>query len=133
MDEVLDFLKKNPTYYLATVDAQGNPQIRPFGTIAKIGDALYIETGKVKNCYKEMEAHPRISICTCTPDGSEWIRLECDVEPDDSVESCEAMLEEYPSLRNMYKAGDGNTVVMKLTNVKGSISSFTAEPKTFEF
>ena len=25
MDEVLAYLKKNPTYFLATVDAEGNP------------------------------------------------------------------------------------------------------------
>ena len=34
MDEILAYLKENPTYYLATVDANGDPQIRPFGTIA---------------------------------------------------------------------------------------------------
>ena len=35
MDEVLAYLKANPTYFLATVDEKGDPQVRPFGTIAK--------------------------------------------------------------------------------------------------
>ena len=35
MDEILAYLKNNPTYFLATVDEQGNPQVRTFGTIAK--------------------------------------------------------------------------------------------------
>ena len=29
MDEVLAYLKANPTYFLATVDEAGNPQVRP--------------------------------------------------------------------------------------------------------
>lgn len=133
MDEVLDFLKTNPTYYLATVDAEGNPQVRPFGTIAKIGDALYIQTGKVKACFKEMEAHPRIAICGTAADGASWLRLEADATPDDSVETVQAMLEQYPELQAMYKPGDGNSVTLKLSNVHAVIASFTAEPKVFEF
>lgn len=133
MDEVLDFLKANPTYYLATVDAEGNPQVRPFGTIAKIGDALYIQTGKVKACFKEMETHPRIAICATAADGASWLRLEADTTPDDSVETVQAMLDQYPELQAMYKAGDGNSVVLKLSKVHATIASFTAEPKVFEF
>lgn len=133
MEEVLKFLKDNPTYYLATVDEAGDPQVRPFGTIAEINGALYIQTGKVKPCYKEMVAHPRIAICACATPPSSWLRLEADVTPDDSVESCQAMLDEYPSLQKMYAAGDGNTVLFKLSNVKATFSSFTSEPRTVEF
>lgn len=133
MDEVLEFLKKNPTYYLATVDAQGNPQVRPFGTIAKINGKLYIQTGKKKACYEEMVAHPRISICGIGEDGTSWLRLEADVAPDDSEETCAALLAEYPSLQAMYQPGDGNTVVLALENVTATFSSFAAEPKTVTF
>lgn len=133
MDEVLEFLKKNPTYFLATVDAEGNPQVRPFGTIAKINDALYIQTGKVKACYKEMVAHPRIGISVCSPDGSSWLRISADAVPDDSVETVQAMLDDYPELQAMYKAGDGNATTLRLTNVHATITSFTAEPKEFDF
>lgn len=132
MDEILKFLKDNPTYYVATVDENGDPQLRPFGTIAKIGESLYIQTGKVKDCYKQMEAHPRIAICTCSNDGR-WVRLEADTVPDDSVETCEAMLEQYPGLRDSYAPGDGNCVAMKLQNVTATIYSFTEAPKTYTF
>lgn len=133
MEEVLEYLKKNPTYYLATVDAAGNPQIRPFGTIAKINDALYIQTGKSKACFKEMEAHPRIAISVTGADETSWLRLEADTTPDESVETVQAMLDQYPELQKMYAAGDGNTVLLKLSNVHATITSFTAEPKVFEF
>ena len=42
MKEVYDFIKKCGTYYLATVDADGQPRNRPFGTINIFEDKLYI-------------------------------------------------------------------------------------------
>jgi len=129
MDEILAYLKENPTYYLATVDANGDPQIRPFGTIAQVDGALYIQTGKVKETYKQILAHPRAAICTMGKDGS-WIRLEADFIPDDSPELCDAILNEYPELRAMYAPGDGNCTALRLENVHATLSSFTAAPRT---
>ena len=60
MDEVLEFLKKNKTYYVGTVDGD-QPEIRPFGTVLKYNDKLYIQTGMVKDCYKQMVANPKIT------------------------------------------------------------------------
>lgn len=70
MDEALAYLKKNKTYFLATVDAAGNPQVRPFGTIAKFEGRLYIQTGKVKPVSDQMLAHPRVAVCAMGDDGS---------------------------------------------------------------
>ena len=38
-----------------------------------------------------------------------------------------------PGLKKMYAADDGNTQVFYLANAHATISSFTEEPKTFEF
>ena len=62
MNQILEFLKKNPTYFLATVDANGNPQVRPFGTIAEFEGSLYIQTGRSKAVYEQIKAHPRVAI-----------------------------------------------------------------------
>ena len=43
MKEVFEFLKKCNTYYLATVEADGQPRVRPFGTIDLFEDKLYIQ------------------------------------------------------------------------------------------
>ncbi|MCD8067742.1 MAG: pyridoxamine 5'-phosphate oxidase family protein [Lachnospiraceae bacterium] len=48
MQEVLEFLKKCGTYYLATVEGD-QPRVRPFGTIHQFEGKLYIQTGKVKD------------------------------------------------------------------------------------
>lgn len=129
MDEVLAYLKKNPTYFLATVDADGNPQVRPFGTIAKFEDKLYIQTGKVKPVSDQMLAHPRIAISAVDAEGG-WLRLAADAVLDDRLEARQAVLGEYPELQSMYAADDGNCEVFALENVTATFCSFTAEPKT---
>ena len=132
MDEVLAYLKENPIYFLATVDADGNPQVRPFGTIAKFEGKLYIQTGKVKPVSDQMLAHPRVAISAVDTKGG-WLRLEADAVLDDRVEAREAVLGEYPELRSMYAADDGNCEVFALENATATFCSFTAEPKTITF
>lgn len=132
MDEVLAYLKKNKTYFLATVDATGNPQVRPFGTIAKFEGRLYIQTGKVKPVSDQMLAHPRVAICAMGDDGS-WLRIEADAVVDDRVEARQAVLDEHPELAGMYAADDGNCEVFALENATATFSSFTAEPHTVTF
>ena len=125
MDEILAYLKENPTYYLATVDANGDPQIRPFGTIAQVDCKLYIQTGKVKEVYRQILAHPRAAICTMGKDGT-WIRIEADFIPDDAPALCDAILDQYPELRPMYAPGDGNCTALRLENIHATLSSFEA-------
>ena len=132
MDEILEYLKKNPTYSLATVDAEGNPQVRPFGTIAKVNGALYIQTGMVKDVYKQIAAHPRAALCTFDHEAGTWLRVEADLVPDDSTETCDAVLNDYPNLRSMYTPGDGNCVVLRLDNIHATVSSFTAPTREIE-
>ncbi len=47
MQEVYDFLKKCGTYYLAT-EENGQPRVRPFGTVNIFDGKLYLQTGKNK-------------------------------------------------------------------------------------
>jgi uncharacterized pyridoxamine 5'-phosphate oxidase family protein len=130
MQEVYDFLKKCGTYYLATMDGD-QPRVRPFGTIDIFENKLYIQTGKVKNVSRQMKANPKIALCGMT-DGN-WIRVEAVAVEDDRVEAKEHMLNEYPELRGMYQANDGNCQVLYLKNATAAICSFGAEPKIIQF
>ena len=127
MDDVLSYLKASSTYYLATVDEAGNPQVRPFGTIAKFEGRLYVQTGRVKPVFEQMLAHPRVAICAMGEDSS-WLRIEADAVLDDRLEAREAVLAEYPELRPMYAADDGNCAVFALENGIATFCSFTKDP-----
>lgn len=125
MNQILDFLKKNPTYFLATVDEAGNPQLRPFGTIAEFEGNLYIQTGRSKAVYQQLKAHPRAAISGMGDDGS-WIRIECDLVEDPRIEAETAVMDDYPNLQRMYQPGDGNCCVLRMENITAFIDFFTA-------
>ena len=130
MQEVYEFLKACGTYYLATVEGD-QPRVRPFGTIDIFEDKLYIQSGKVKDVSKEMQANPKVEICAF--DGQKWIRVAGEVVRDDRVEPKKHMLDSYPNLQALYRADDDNTEVLYLKNATATISSFTEEPKVIKF
>ena len=130
MQEVYEFLKACGTYYLATVQGD-QPRVRPFGTIDIFEDKLYIQTGKVKDVSKEMQANPKVEICAF--DGQKWIRVAGEVVRDDRVEPKKHMLDSYPNLQALYRADDDNTEVLYLKNATATIYSFTEEPKVIKF
>ena len=130
MNEVYDFLKKCGTYYLATVEGD-QPRVRPFGTVDLFEGRLYIQTGKVKNVAKQIQANPKIELCGMVE--NRWIRVEATAVEDDRVEARQHMLDAYPSLKEMYRADDGNTEVLYLKDATATISSFTEPPKVIRF
>ncbi|MGI6550030.1 MAG: pyridoxamine 5'-phosphate oxidase family protein [Syntrophomonadales bacterium] len=130
MNEVYSFLKKCQTYYIATIDGD-QPRVRPFGTIDIFEGKLYIQTGKVKNVSKQMQANPKVEICAV--DGGEWLRIAATVVRDDRVEAKQHMLDAYPTLQEIYKADDDNTEVLYLKDATATFYSFTAEPRVIRF
>ena len=131
MDEVLAFLKANPVYFVATVDGDV-PEIRPFATICKYNDKLYIQTGMKKNVYKQVEANQNIAICGWDGQGT-WLRIKATAVPEHGIEAAKALLDEYPSLQKGYAPGDGNNVLLELTNVTATFICFGKDNVVVEF
>lgn len=131
MQEVYEFIKACGTYYLATVDQEGQPRVRPFGTINIFEGKLYIQTGKKKDCSKQIQANPKVEICCFN--GGAWCRIAGELVRDDRIEAKEDMLNKYPDLKNMYSASDDNTEVLYFKNATATISSFAAAPKVIKF
>ena len=131
MKEVFEFLKKCGTYYLATVEADGQPRVRPFGTIDLFEDKLYIQTGKVKDVSKQIAANPKAEICAF--DGQKWLRVACTLVRDERIEAKTHMLDNYPMLKKMYDAADDNTEVLYMKDAIATFSSFTEAPKVIKF
>lgn len=130
MNEVFEFLKRCSVYYLATMDGD-QPRVRPFGTIDMFEDKLYIQTGKVKNVSKQIQANPKVEICAFN--GREWLRIEAVAVRDENVEAKKHLLDAYPDLKDMYDPEDENTEVLYLKDATATFSSFTAEPKVVKW
>ena len=130
MKEVQEFLKKCGVYYLATID-NGSPRVRPFGTAEIFENHLYIQTGKSKDVFKQIEKNNQVELCAFK-DGR-WIRVSGKLIPDDRVEAKKDMLDKNPTLRGMYDENDDNTIVLYFESGHAVISSFTEESKVIDF
>ena len=130
IQRVCQFLKDAGVYYLATAEGD-QPRVRPFGTAHIFEDKLYIQTGKVKPCSKQIGINPKVEICAFH--NGAWIRIAGELAEDDRPEAKKSMLDAYPNLRGMYDENDGNTQVLYFKNAMATFSSFTAAPETVEF
>ncbi len=130
MEEVLEFLKKCGTYYLATVDGD-QPRVRPFGTANIFEGKLYIQTAKSKDVSKQIQKNPKVEICGFA-EGT-WVRVAGELVHDDRVEAKASMLEAHPNLKAMYSAEDDNTEVLYFKNATATFASFAGAPKTVQF
>lgn len=130
IQEVYEFLKNCGTYYLATVEGD-QPRVRPFGTVDIFEGKLYIQTGKVKEVSKQLQANPKAEICAYI-DGK-WLRVSGKLVRDDRVEAKKHMLDNYPELKSMYSAEDDNTEVLYFVDATATFYSFSEEPKVIKF
>ena len=108
MEEIYEFLKACGDYFLATCD-DGQPRVRPFGTVNIYNGRLYIQTGKSKSVSRQLHKNPKLEICAMK-DGK-WMRVEATAAEDDDREARVSMLEAYPNLKALYSPDDGNTEV----------------------
>ena len=127
LEKIVEFLDKAKVYYLAT-DEDGQPRVRPFGTVLLYNGRLYIQTGKVKSVSKQLEKNPNAELCAFM-EGT-WLRVSGRLVNDDSLEVKTAMLDKYPELKGMYSADDGNTQVLYFRSGEAVFSSFTSAPET---
>ena len=130
MQEVRDFLKDCGMYFLATMDGE-QPRVRPFGTAEIFEGKLYIETGKKKKVFKQIEKNNHVEICACK--GDTWLRLSGELILDDRIEAKKDMLDKNPVLKNLYSEYDENTAVLYFKNAHAVFMSFNGEPREIDF
>ena len=100
MEEVVKFLKACGAYFLATADGD-QPRVRPFGTANIFEGKLYIQTGKSKDCSKQIQKNGKVEICAMNAAGNEWVRVAGTLVRDDRRDPKVDMLEQYPELKSM--------------------------------
>jgi len=132
MEEVVKFLKDAGAYFLATVD-NDQPRVRPFGTANIFEGKLYIQTGKSKDCSKQIQKNGKVEICAMNKAGNEWVRVAGTLVRDDRREPKVDMLEHYPELKFMYSPDDDNTETLYFKDATATFYSFTAAPRTVKF
>ena len=124
------FLKKADTYFLATVE-NGEPRVRPFGTVNIFEGKLYIQTGKDKAVFQQLAVDPNAELCGCYK--GTWLRVRGKLIDDNRVEAKKSMLDAYPNLRGTYNENDDNTRVLYFHNAKATFSALDRDPEVIYF
>ena len=84
-EEIMEFLKENPTFYLATVDGY-LPRVRPIGFAMWYNGHLCIALGKHKAAYKQLLDNTNLEICAAN-DRGEWLRVQGTANFDNTPEA----------------------------------------------
>ena len=121
MNKITEELKKVGTFFIATVEGD-QPRVRPFGALDEFEGKLYLITSNKKPVFAQLTANPKVEICSFN--GSEWVRIACELVPDDRVEAKKHMLDAYPHLRALYDENDDNTIVLYMKNATAQFSAF---------
>ena len=130
MEKALEFLKKAGTFYLATVDENGQPRVRPFGAVCAIDGRLCLITSNQKDVYKQLKANPKVEICGTV--AGDWMRITGELTEDDNRDARVAMLAEYPQLSMMYAPDDGKMTMFYFSSGSAVLYSFTKPPVSCE-
>ena len=104
-EEIMQFLKDNPTFYLATVDGY-LPRVRPLGFAMWYKDHLCLGIGKHKAAYKQLLDNTNLEICTCNEKG-EFLRVQGTANFDNTPEAQAAAFKIMPQLADMYNEETG--------------------------
>ena len=104
-NEIMQFLKDNPVFYLATVDGY-LPRVRPLGFAMWYSGHLCIAIGKHKAAYKQLLDNTNLEICTAN-DRGEWLRVQGTANFDNTPEAVQAAFKVMPQLADMYNEETG--------------------------
>lgn len=127
MKEVLDFLNKVGTYFLATTDGD-QPHVRPIGFVMDWEGKLTFCTGNNKNMCKQLAANPKVEIA-CYDGQGNTLRICGKAVFATSEETQRKALEVMPVLGNMYSVGDGKFEIYYLDEAKAVCSDMSGESK----
>lgn len=126
MKKVINFLKENPIFYIATVDGN-KPKVRPFGFAMEYNGKLYFGTAKEKQTCKQLLANPNVELCTFGK--GQWIRISGIAVLDDSEETISKTFDTNPELKQFLNPETGLTPAMfyikdgvaEIANMNGNV------------
>ncbi|MCB6367025.1 NimC/NimA family protein [Intestinibacillus massiliensis] len=118
-------------FYVATDDL-GQPRVWPLGAVTAFEGKLYLIRNDEKQVYKQMQANLRIEICAMDPQQN-WLRIVAVVVTGPRREARQHMLDDKPTLKELYSADDGKMEVLYLKDVEATFCPFTSEPGTVKF
>jgi uncharacterized pyridoxamine 5'-phosphate oxidase family protein len=124
--EVLEFITKNPTAYVATAESN-KPHVRAFGTYKADENGIIFSMQSDKDVYKQIVANPETEICYYA-DGVQ-IRVKGQMEQVTDMKLKEEIVEKRPFYKpGIEKNGWDYVGVFKVANAKATILDMKGPP-----
>ena len=132
MQEVFDLLDKFGVYHIATVDKDGKPHVRPFGSKMILDGKFYISCSLPKNVYDQLSANGATEISACGQ-GMEWLRIcATALEVTDAAEKQKVFSNSiYAAADSPMKREIGDVAFFALTNATATL--YGKEPKEYKW
>lgn len=125
---MIEFLNENPVQYLATVDLDGKPRVRPFQFMLEEEGKLYFCTNNQKNVYKQLKKSPYVEITTSSPTFA-WIRLRGKAVFSDDIKIKKAIIESNELVKSQYQTANNPIFkIFYLDEAKAVITDFSGKP-----
>lgn len=124
MKKIIDFLAQTPAFYIATVDENNEPRVRPFSFVMEYNGKLTFSCGKSKKVYKQLQQNPNIEICSFAHTTGEWIRITGKVVFTDNIEAKKKVFEVMPELKNIYQS-ENNPELACFYIDKGQVATYS--------
>ncbi|MDR0458968.1 MAG: pyridoxamine 5'-phosphate oxidase family protein [Coriobacteriales bacterium] len=125
MDEVMQFINGAGFYFIASVDSEGKPHLRPFGSRVINEGKFYIITNTPKAVYRQITENPFVELAAMNAERA-WIRLAAKAVAVSSVDDREKI---YGASGVPMPFNAQETAVFELTEAKATIYQ-GAEEKT---
>jgi uncharacterized pyridoxamine 5'-phosphate oxidase family protein len=127
MNEVTEFLKKNPVQYLATIGLDGKPKNRPFMFCLEKEGKLWFCTNNKKDVYAQLQKNPYVEITVSSPE-NKWIRLSGKAVFENNMDVKKGCMS-YPLIKSLYKTADNPIFeVFYIGDAKAVINDFSGNP-----
>jgi len=127
MKEILDFLKENKVFYLATAK-ESQPHVRPMGFVMEYDGKLTFCTSNQKDMCKQFADNPNVEIC-CVATNYDTLRICGKVVFCTTEETQRKALEVMPALGKIYAVGDGKFEIFHLDNAQAVCQAMSGEKK----
>ena len=123
MQQVVDAIKDCHYYFIATVDDNNQPQVRPFSSFDIYNGNVYILTGHKKNVGRQINKNPKVAIAAFN--GKTLVRITATLVEAKDRETRAAIIEKNPMFANDYTPDDDNTAVFFLKDATAKLGEQT--------
>lgn len=125
MEEIIKFFTKAKMFFIATVDNDNQPRVRPFGGLLEYQGKLYFNTNSTKKVYNQLMSNSKIELCAFVE--GKWMRVEASAERELNLVIKEEMLKAQPHVAKMYKDKENIFEIFRLDKVTAVLHSFGKE------